>query len=230
MPKYYYDIIQGTQEWFDIKRGVVSASKVNCLMTANGAPAKNKTSRRYATEIAAERILGFSEESRQSYDMYRGTMQEPYARDLYNEAYNTTASCGFVTTEYKGIKLGVSPDGLVGEDGGIEIKSRIAAHQFDTIISGAVPDEHVNQIQTFLLVTGREWVDYVQYSNAMPLFAKRVNPDLDRREQILCALVEFEEMVQEIMCEYKEKSAPMMPTEYFDWAGMDILTASEEVD
>jgi len=226
--KYHWDLQQGTEEWFKIKLGVVSASKVSDMMTAKGEIANNKTSRRYATEIAAERILGFKEASRSSYDMWRGTMQEPIAREIYDDNCDKTKECGFVTSEYLGIPIGVSPDGLVDHDGGIEIKSKIAVFQLQTILSGEVPAEHINQIQTFLLVTGRKWCDYVQYSNALPLFVCRVYPDEVRREQILRALGAFEEVVQEIIDEYQLKASAMIQTEKVDWEGMDMITASEE--
>ena len=226
---YHYDIIQGTPEWHSLKLGIMSASKTSCLLTPTGSPAKNKTMRRYAMEIAAQRVLGFAEEMKQSFDMYRGTMQEPIAREYYDENCYQSTQCGFVTMEHDGITIGMSPDLLVGDDGGGEIKSRLAAFQFQTIMSDEVPAEFMDQIQTALLVTGRKWWDFIQYSNGMPLFVKRVLPDTERHAQILDAVVAFEAVVQEIMEDYKSKASSMVQTEYIDWQEAEMITSSDEV-
>ena len=175
--EYIFELQQGSDEWLQARCGVVTASVVKQLLTPQGKVAKNATSRSLVYEIAAQRLTGHVEESYISYDMERGKIQEEFARDAYSEVYAPVQECGFITLEDEGIKIGASPDGLVGEDGGIEIKSRLAKFQVSTITNGGVPSEYMCQIQTTLLVSGREWWDFVQYSNGMPLYVERVYPD-----------------------------------------------------
>ena len=76
-----------------------------------------------------------------------------------------------------GFKIGYSPDGLVGKDGLIEIKSRRPKKHLQTIIAGTVPAENMAQIQAGLLVSGRDWCDYISYCGGMRPWIKRVEPD-----------------------------------------------------
>jgi hypothetical protein len=224
MPKYYNEILQGSDEWHHMRLGVVTASNINILITPKGKPAKNEKMRNYACEIAAQREMMHVEDTYQSFDMIRGHLQEGIARDVYSDNYAPVVECGFVTNDRLGSLIGCSPDGIVGDEGGIEIKSRLAKFQMATIIKGEVPDEFINQIQTFLMITERSWCDYVQYSNGMPLFVKRVKPDPVRQEAIMLAILEFEEEVQRISAEYAEKSAGLVQCELVDYMADDMPT------
>jgi len=102
---------------------------------------------------------------------------------------------------------------LVGDDGAIEIKSRKSKFQVQTILAGEVPSEYVNQCQAVLLVSGREWLDFISYSNGMELFVKRVYSDKERQRLIIDALVQFEDYVQEVIDTYKDKSSGLVKTE-----------------
>jgi len=222
--KYYYNVLQGSDEWHQLRLGVTTASNINKIVTPTGKPAKNQAMRDYACEIAAQRITQCNEDNFQSFDMVRGQIQEGIARDVYSENYATVNECGFIVNGL----LGCSPDGLVGEDGGIEIKSRLAKFQVRTILAEEVPAEYINQIQAFLIVTERKWCDFVQYSNGMPLFVKRVSPDHDRMSAITAALVEFEDEIGDIIGQYNERSATMVQTERVDYLGEDITIGVDE--
>ncbi|MGL4635419.1 MAG: YqaJ viral recombinase family protein, partial [Beijerinckiaceae bacterium] len=117
------------------------------------------------------------------------------ARDLYTKRYAPVEEVGFVTNDQWGFTLGYSPDGLVGEDGLIEIKSRRQKFQVQAIATGEVPDDYSLQLQTGLLVTGRQWVDFISYSGGLPMFVKRVLPDADMQAAIISAAEEFEEKI-----------------------------------
>lgn len=215
--KYYNTVIQGSDEWHKLRLGIVTASEVNKLLTPKGKPAKNATMRGYAAEIAAQRITKRVDESYQSWDMARGHIQEDIAREIYSDNYNSVDECGFITTDsFDGLIIGCSPDGLVGLDGGIEIKSRLARFQIQTIVADEVPDEYMNQIQMFLLVSGRAWCDFVQYSNGMPFYVKRVEIDNERQVRILLGIREFEAYVLELIAEYEQKSADLIKAEWVD--------------
>ena len=149
------DLIQGTDEWHDQRRGIVTASVVGRLLTATGKPANNDTSRTLTAQLVAERITGWTDPVYVSDDMLRGTEDEPRAVDVYAEHFAPVTSTGFMVRDDWGFRIGYSPDGLVGDDGLIEVKSRRAKKQLQTILEDAVPAENMAQIQCGLLVSGR---------------------------------------------------------------------------
>ncbi|MBM4616348.1 hypothetical protein GS540_17880, partial [Rhodococcus hoagii] len=119
------DLVQGTDEWLEQRRGIVTASVVGKLVTAKTLqPASNAESRGLTALLAAERITGWSDPTYISDDMLRGIEDEPKARDIYSEHFAPVTETGLMIRDDNGVKLGYSPDGLVGDDGLIEIKSR----------------------------------------------------------------------------------------------------------
>lgn len=152
-------------------------------------PADNDTSRALILALAAERITEHVEETFVSHDMWRGIDAEPYARDLYAEhcADQPITEVGFMIREFDGFKIGYSPDGLVGDDGLIEIKAPRQKGHLSTVVSDDIPAQHMAQLQTGLLVSGREWIDFVSYSGGMHLWPKRVTPDPAWQAAILAA-------------------------------------------
>ncbi len=222
--KYHYNITQGSDEWLSARLGIVTASEIGNLITPKGATCKNEKMRAYACQKAAERENKFLEDHFESFDMVRGHIQEEIARDIYSENFSSVTECGFITAEICGVKVGASPDGLIGEEGGVEIKSRLAKFQVKTILTGETPDEYMNQIQMLLLVTGREWFDFIQYSNGMPFFVKRVFPDLVRHTEISNAILAFESVVVGMQSEYKQLAESMVQTERIDMSDDDEIS------
>ena len=214
--KYYYDIGQNSDEWLQARLGIVTASEVNNLVTPKGKVCTGAKVKAYACHKASERITKRIEEHFMSFDMQRGHIQEEIARDIYNDSFEAVTKCGFITNEIAGVTFGASPDGLIGDDGGLEIKSRVAKFQIETVIADEVPDIYINQIQATLLLTDRPWWDFTQYSNGLPLYVKRVLPDPVRQATILSAIVEFEKMVLEIVEKFEAGSKTLVPTEYVD--------------
>lgn len=152
-------------------------------------PADNDTSRALILALAAERITEHVEETFVSHDMWRGIDSEPYARDLYAEhcTDQPITEVGFMIREFDGFKIGYSPDGFVGDDGLIEIKAPRQKGHLSTVVSDDIPAQHMAQLQTGLLVSGREWIDFVSYSGGMHLWPKRVTPDPAWQAAILAA-------------------------------------------
>lgn len=220
----YEDLEQGTQEWLDARRGIITASVVGLLITAKTVkPANNDTSRGLIATLVAERITGHVEPIQENADMLRGTLDEPYARDIYSEHYAPVTEIGFMVLESYGQRLGYSPDGLVGDDGLIEIKSRRQKKQLATILADEVPAENMAQIQCGLLVSGREWLDYVSFCSGMPLWTKRVTPDPKWQAAILEAVAAFEEASAAMIADYTTRTANLPPTERLDhFAEMSI--------
>ena len=197
------DIDQGSDEWHAQRRGIVTASVVGLLITTKTLkPASNDTSRSLTAQLVAERITGYTEPMHVSSDMERGTLDEPYAREIYSEHYAEAVEVGFMIRDDWGFQLGYSPDGLVGDDGLIEIKSRKQKIQLKTILEDEVPSENMAQIQCGLLVSGRKWCDYVSYSGGMPLYTKRVLPDAEWRTAIIAAVTQFEAAAGQMIKDY----------------------------
>lgn len=208
-------LIQGSSEWFDQRRGMVTASVVGQLITASTIkPANNDTSRGVIATLTAERITGYTEPSYMNDDMERGVMHEPIARDKYAEHNNVTvAETGFLVRDDWGYQIGYSPDGLVGNDGLIEIKCPRAKTHIRTVIADAVPAHYMAQCQAGLLVSGREWLDFVSFCAGLPLFTKRVEPDPRWREAIIAAVAGFEKAAEQMASDYLTAATGLPTTE-----------------
>lgn len=179
-------------------------------------PADTDTSRALTMTLAAERITGHVEPIHPSRAMERGTLDEPYARDKYSEHHAPVTELGFMVRQFDGFKIGFSPDGLVDDDGLIEIKSRAQKTQLKTVLSDAVPAENLAQIQCGLLVSGRSWCDYVSYSGGMKLWTKRVYPSPDWHAAIIAAVQQFEQTATDMVSAYLDATADMPETERID--------------
>jgi len=210
----YEELEQGSPEWLAARCGIVTASIVNELVTAKTLKvAANDTSRGRTTLLVGERITGRTELVYPSRDMERGTYEEPFAREAYSEHYAPATEIGFMVRDDWGFKIGYSPDGLVGDDGLIEIKSRAPKKHIATILADEVPAENMAQLQTGLLVSGREWIDYVSFCGGMPLFVKRVYPDIAWQTAIGEAVRALEATAAEMIAAYNLAVKDMPPTE-----------------
>jgi putative phage-type endonuclease len=186
-PTYHFDIEQGTDDWLALRRGVITASTISKLVTSTGKVANNDTSRAQLLQLLAERITGESEPSFYSDDMARGHLLEPLARDLYAKHYQPVRECGFVTAQFDLATIGYSPDGLVGDDGLIEIKAPRRKTHLKSLLNREVPAEYMAQVQTGLAVTGRAWCDFISYAPGLPLYVTRCRPDQEAIDQLVAA-------------------------------------------
>lgn len=263
----YPDLEQGTEEWLEARRGIVTASVVGKLIASRtlgaidydcpacaepprqpcvskvkkggDAPtpiktmhpersahaaeravkvlevADNDESRGLTTLLVAERITGWSDPTFMSDDMFRGHMIEPIAREFYSQKYAPATELGFVVREESAWKLGYSPDGLIGSDGLLEVKAPRAKTHLKTILSGEVPAHHMPQIQAGLLVSGRQYLDFVSYYGGLPMFIKRVLPDQEWFEAIRNACITFEQAAAQMVADYESKTAGLAQTERF---------------
>ena len=213
----YDDLTQGTDEWIAARAGMVTASTVGKLLTPTGKVANNDTARTLTLTLAAERITGRVVDVRPTSDMIRGTLDEPFARDLYAEhTGQKVEEIGFMVRKFDDFRLGASPDGLIGETGGIEIKSRRPKQQLATILNGRVPAANMAQVQASLLVSGREWWDYCSYAGSMALYIIRVYPDPAWFKALTDATAALEESVQAITADYEERTSGMPVAPFVD--------------
>lgn len=173
----YPDLVQGTDEWLEARRGIITASTVGKLLTPTLKVASNDTSRGLVNLLASERITGHVEPTFQSAAMFRGTMDEPLARDLYATTHKGVRELGFMVLAIDGARLGYSPDGLVGDDGLIEVKSAEPKIHLARILGAPIDHGHMAQMQAGMLVSGRAWCDYLSYCGGMPMWVQRVERD-----------------------------------------------------
>lgn len=215
--RVYESMEQGSSEWLQARCGIITASVIGQLITTKTVkPASNETARSLIRELTAQRITGVVEPSYQSNEMLRGTLDEPIARDLYSEHYAEVHEAGFLVREEPGYRVGFSPDGLIGEDGILEIKSRRHKIHLAHILEDKVPDANYAQLQCALFVSGREWVDYCSFSAGMRLWVKRVYPEPRWFEAIEAVALGFEAVAAELTEKYEAATKGAPETEYVD--------------
>lgn len=214
---YHHDIQQGSEEWIALRCGLLTASEMKLILTPTLKMASNDKERTHLYELLSQRITQRVKPHYESQDMIRGHAEEAEARYLYDTHYAKVETCGFITNDRWGFTLGASPDGLVGANGMIEAKSRDAKYQVETLCARAVPSEHVIQCQALLLISEREWLDFLSYSNGMPMYALQVEPDPVVQEAIIEAATAFEARLNAKFEEYiacLNSGARLIPTEY----------------
>lgn len=215
----FHDVTQGSDEWFAARCGLLTASEMKLIITPTLKIAANEKERAHLYELLAQRLTKYVEPSFISDDMLRGYNDEITARALYHEKCAPVREVGFITNDKWGFTLGYSPDGLVGDDGQIEIKSRRQKYQVQTIVEdvaiGGIPTEFILQAQTGLLVSERAWVDFISHSSGMPMTIVRAGPDPVVQDAIINAAGAFEARLSERREEYFAalRKAKSFPTE-----------------
>lgn len=185
---------QQTEEWFSQRLGKVTASRVADII------AKTKsgysTSRaNYMAELICERLTGSRGDSYMNAAMAWGTATEPQARSAYEAATGQLVeTVGFVPHPTI-LEAGASPDGLVGDDGLVEIKCPNTSTHIDTLLGKSVPSKYITQIQWQLACTGRKWCDFVSYDPRMPenmqMFLFRVPRNDETIAELVKEVVQF---------------------------------------
>jgi putative phage-type endonuclease len=199
------EIEQRSEDWFAIRLGKVTASRVADVI------AKTKTGystsrENYMAQLVVERLTQTKAESYTNAAMQWGTDQEPFARAAYEAAQGVMVEeVGFVphpTIEW----AGASPDGLVGDDGLVEIKCPNTATMIEALLTGKVPTKYFTQMQFQMACTGTKFCDYAVFDPRMPakaqLFVTRVNRDdayiAEIETEIIKFLAEVESQVQQL--------------------------------
>ncbi len=207
------ELEQGSQTWLDARCGIITASQMHKLVTSTLKTADNDTSRGLTLTLAAERLTGTVEYVHPSYAMMRGTEDEPVARQVYVDNYAPVDEVGFILRTEDTYRIGFSPDGLVGDDGLIELKSRSPHVHIKTILSGKPPAENMVQLMVGLFVTQRAWIDYCSYSAGLPFWTVRVYPDEAWFAAIVAAAETFETNVAGIISRYTQATDGLPQTE-----------------
>lgn len=185
---------QRSPEWFAARLGKVTASRVADIIatTKSGYSASRAN---YMAELICERLTGEPAERFSNAAMQWGTETEPQARAAYSFLTDCDVmECGFVPHPTIA-DFGASPDGLVAEDGLVEIKCPNTATHIDTLLTEAVPAKYVTQMQVQMACTGRAWCDFVSFDPRLPAdlqtWVKRVQRDDEAIQIIEAETVKF---------------------------------------
>ena len=189
---------QGSPEWLASRLGRPSASNFGRLVTGSGKPSSSAES--YINEMIAERLTGRSKPFYTNEHMERGNALEPEAREAYEFITDfEVVETGFILHDSE--EFGCSPDGLVAEQGGLEIKCPSDSVHVSYLRAGKVPSKYYQQVQGCLWITGREWWDFMSYHPEMPHLLVRAH----RNEKYIEAMAEQVEKAVKTIVEETER-------------------------
>lgn len=203
--KIIRNIEQGSEAWAEIRLGKVTASKLADVMTKGRGTAPSKTRRSYMMQLAAEILTGVPVDNFKSSAMQWGNDCEPQARAMYElESGNDVQEVAFVDCEDG---FGVSPDGLISDDGLVEIKCPNTTTQLERYLAGEFPKAYKAQVQGQLLATGRQWCDFVSFdpriNGAAQYFCIRVERDEEYLKELEQEINKFIEELNELLEQLK---------------------------
>jgi putative phage-type endonuclease len=200
---------QRSDEWFAARVGKVTASRVSDVVarTKSGYGASRAN---YMAELLIERITGRPTEKFSSPAMVWGTETEEQARSEFEGTTGLLVlETGFVPHPFI-VGSGASPDGLIGDDGLVEIKCPNSATHIETILSETVPEKYVTQMMWQMACTGRQWCDFVSFDPRMPhpemrLIVMRVKRDQQRIAALESEVIKFLAELDEKVAKFNEK-------------------------
>ena len=194
-----HDVAQGSCEWLNLRAGRFTATDAQALAEAK------KGLETLALEKAAFWLTGNLPDVFENPAMQAGHVREPLARKAYEEYAGVKVdTAGFMEIDDY---CGFSPDGLVGDEGLIEIKCKQDKAHLFTILSGKIDPKHVAQMQYQMLLSGRKWCDYVCFNPMFknPLYVQRVLPDGAFQARLTEGISKGKILVQQYIKQYQEK-------------------------
>lgn len=209
---------QGTDEWLEARRGIVTASTIGQLITDKAVkPAQNDRARGLHATLIAERITGHVEPVIPNRAMTRGTLLEDEARREYVKRTGIDVQqIGFARLDTDTYTLGASPDGLLDTDGGLEIKCPAPKTHIQTVLTGEIPTYNRAQVQASMFVTGRNYWDFCSYLPGEPLYIIRDYPEPRWRQAIQSAAEQFEETARSAVARYERNTHGLPKTVFWD--------------
>lgn len=185
---------QGSAEWFQVRLGKVTASRVSDVIakTKSGWSASRAN---YMAQLVAERLTGQPQDSYTNAAMQWGIDTEPQARMAYEFRTDATVTPAWFI-EHPTIPMsGASPDGLIGDVGLVEIKCPNTATHIETLLGQSIPDKYEAQMQWQMACTGAKWCDFVSFDPRLPekmrLFVSRAHRNEDRIQFLGAAIQDF---------------------------------------
>lgn len=192
----YLNCEQGTDEWHAARAGILTASVMSCLLV-NGKGERGFGAGAFTlmNQLIGERFTGESADKfGGNFHTERGHELEPVAREFVSKRLGVTIeSCGIILNH----GCGYSPDGLLGDKGLIEIKTKLPKLQVEVILGEEIPAEHVVQCQVGLWVSERDYIEFASFYPGMPLFHKRANRDEAMIRKLTERVTAFYELMEE---------------------------------
>lgn len=201
------DCDQGSDAWFSARLGVPTASEFQTLIAKGRSGGESVGRRKYLLSKAGEILTG---ESAEQYGysnghMERGKIMEDEARNWYDFATDMThpppVRVGFIRNDE--LRCGCSPDAIIGDDGLLEVKTKLPHLQLEVLEAGVLPSEHKAQCQGALLVTGRQWISFVSYWPRLPPFHLVVKRDEAYIAVLKIAIQDFNSELDFLVSKYK---------------------------
>lgn len=192
--QYFYDLEQGSDQWFSLRTGILTASNMTCLLVnGKGKGGFGDAAYTLMNQLVGERFTGEpADKFEGNRHTDRGHELEPVAREFVSERLGIEIiDCGIILNH----GCGYSPDGLVGDNGLVEIKTKLPKLQVAVILGGVIPAEHMVQCQVGIWLSERDHLDFASFYPGMPLFHQRTYPD----EVMIKKLEERSKLFYEIM-------------------------------
>lgn len=165
---------QGSPEWFECRLGIPTASMFATVRASGKGGGESVTRRDYLYKLAGEVLTGEPMDSYSNGHMERGHEMEGAAREMYAFVRDAEPELvGFISNH----GAGASPDSLIGDDGLLEIKTKLPNRHIEALFRDDIPPEHRAQCQGQLWIAEREWLDLAIYWPKLPLIVRRVTRD-----------------------------------------------------
>ena len=195
----YIEVDQRSAGWFEARVGKITASRARSAMDFLKSGKEGSDRKKLRRALAGERITGVPAQVFVTSAMQRGTDLEPEARDHYHKTTgNIVVEVGFY--QHPSLSCsGASPDGLVGDDGLLEIKCPALETHIGYIEDDEVPEDYKAQMTLQMICTGRKWCDFCSYYPGLPLFIKRYSLDEEFVKEVESAIVKLDEEVIELV-------------------------------
>ena len=195
----FNDAAQGSEEWLAARKGRITGSKFKVARERLKSGALTSKAILYAEDVARERLGGKAASVFVNKAMQFGTEQEPFAR----AAYETTTDCGM---------YGLSPDGLIGDDGVLEVKTMVGSDNLFTAVVDGDLSEYMDQVNGYLLFLNRQWVDVVLWTpdledTGLGLVIHRIHRDEKALAELRADLDKFAALVREYESKLRRKAA-----------------------
>jgi hypothetical protein len=187
---------QGSPEWAQARLGIPTASEFASILTKGRGGAESRTRQSYLYKLAGERLTGEVMEGFTSPHMERGKLMEEEARSAYS--FVAGLDCESVGFLRRG-RAGASPDALIGQDGLLEIKTKLPHLLIEALVKGEFPAEHKAQCQGQLWVSGRAWIDLAIYWPGLPIFICRAERDEAYIAELAAAVDAFNEELDRVI-------------------------------
>ena len=202
------DVEQQTPEWLEMRKGRVTGSRVGDVLAVLKKGGESAARRNYRNELVTEMLTGLTAETYVSEAMMFGIEQEPYARAAYEMYSDVMVDPGRFAIHDTMPRFAASPDGLIGDDGVLEIKCPTSSVHIGYLLAGTVPEDYQPQMLAEMACTGRKWCDFVSFDPRLPkhlqLFVRRFERDEERIADMEKMVTLFLGDVDEILARLKD--------------------------